>query len=114
MPSGAAPPEHGTNTFPLKQDQEGIAQRPRCDWDGFSCVRASEGFSQDEVSCGHCAPPRCGCHEPELFAAPQLHSVGVWTQSGREAVLTAPGQHGWKLWEGFVLSAVCACCDPSQ
>lgn len=38
VPSGAAPPEQGTNTFPLKQDQEGIAQRPRGDWGGFSCV----------------------------------------------------------------------------
>lgn len=43
----AAPPEQGTNTFPLKQDQEGIAQRPRCGWDGFSCVGPVRHSSQD-------------------------------------------------------------------
>lgn len=55
MPSGAAPPEQGTNTFLLKQDQEGIAQRPRCDRDGFGCVEPvtfQPGHWQ-EVNCEH-------------------------------------------------------------
>lgn len=50
IPSRAAQTEQGTNTFPLKQDQEGIAQRPGCDWDGFSCVGPVRHSSQDTGS----------------------------------------------------------------